>query len=177
MRVCGTGWGTVDELRLTVAGDPAGRMGFGPGLINGSVALREPLADVVSTGGLGLASSLPLSDLTTRVACEAGARLLLIPNRPRFMMLAGVTGVMRVSSCEGTVELATGAGKGGEEFVPGGAGGGIDRSTGEGESFSAIVLFRLPLTERRRGVDVADLAFRAAFFAAVDAGVGRFLLV
>lgn len=152
-------------------------MGFGPGLINGSVALREPLAEVVSTGGLGLASSLPLSDLTLREACEAGARLLLIPNRPRFMMLAGVTGVMRVSSCEGTVELPTGVGKGGEEFVPGGAGGGIDRSTGEGESFSAIVLFRLPLTERKSGVDVADLAFRAAFFVAVDAGVRRFLLV
>lgn len=152
-------------------------MGFGPGLINGSVSLREPLAEAVSAGSLDFAGSLPLSGLTPREACDVGARLLLTPSRPRFMMLAGVTGVMRVSSCEGTVAISALVGKGGEEFVPGGAGGGMDKSTGEGESFSAIVLFRLPLTERNRGVDVADLAFRGVFFAAVDAGVRRFLLV
>ena len=61
--------------------------------------------------------------------------------------------------------------------MTGGAGGGIERSTGEGESFSTTVLFLRPLDERSRGVEVADFTPRAGFFGTfgVGVGVGRFL--
>lgn len=85
--------------------------------------------------------------------------------------------MMRASSCELTCEGTTGAVDEEEELMPGGAGGGIDRSTGEGESFSATVLFLRPLDERSKGVEVADFMLRAGFFGAVGVGVGRFLLV
>jgi hypothetical protein len=65
--------------------------------------------------------------------------------------------------------------KGGDGLVTGGAGGGMERSTGEGESVSVTVLFLRPREERRRGVDVADLTFRGAFIEAVMVGVVRFL--
>lgn len=95
------------------------------------------------------------------------------------MMLAGVTGVMWASSCELMCDGTIGAVNGEEELMPGGAGGGIDRSTGEGESFSATVLFLRPLDERSKGVEVADFTLRAGFFGTVGVGVGvgRFLLV
>lgn len=50
------------------------------------------------------------------------------------------------------------AGLGGDWRGPGGAGGGIDKSTGDGESVSIIVLFLRDFVERRRGVLVALLA-------------------
>lgn len=64
--------------------------------------------------------------------------------------------------------------EGGEEGFLGGAGGGIDRSTGDGESVSAIELFRRPRVERRSGVEVADLTFRGTFIDVGTVGVGRF---
>lgn len=66
------------------------------------------------------------------------------------MILAGVTGVRLESGEEGT--------------GTGGAGGGIDRSTGEGVSPSAIPLFRRD--DLNRGVEFTDLEDRIDFLGA-----------
>lgn len=96
-------------------------------------------------------------------------------------MLAGVTGVMCASSCRFITGLLADPHDAGEEPTAGGAGGGIDidKSTGDGESLSANMLFLRHLDERSRGVDVADLTFRGGFRGATGAGgrgVTRFLL-
>lgn len=62
----------------------------------------------------------------------------------------------------------------GDDGFLGGAGGGMDRSTGDGESVSLTELFRRARVERKRGVLVADLTFRGTFIEAGTIGVGRF---
>lgn len=132
--------------------------------MSGKPVLRVPLgADVVS---LVLAGSLPLS---TRDGGATGARLLLTLSRPKFMMLAGVTGVMRTSSGAGKAVVVAGVQVGGEDGRLGGAGGGMARSTGDGESVSMAELFRRARVERKSGVEVADLTFRAAL---IDGTIG-----
>lgn len=64
--------------------------------------------------------------------------------------------------------------EGGEEGILGGAGGGIARSTGDGESVPATELFRRARVERKSGVEVADLALRGTFIDVGTVGVGRF---
>lgn len=146
-----------------------GRIGLGPGVRNGRPILRDALgAEVVS---LVLAGSLPLS---TRDGCVTGARLLLTPSRPKFIILAGVTGVMRTSSWAGKAEVVVGTEEGGEEGFLGGAGGAITRSTGDGESVPPTELFRRPRVDRKSGVEVADLTFRGTFIAVGTVGVVRF---
>jgi hypothetical protein len=75
-----------------------------------------------------------------------------MPSRPRFMMLAGVTGVScgRVAGDGGTAAAES----------AGGAGGGIDRSTGEGVSPGMLMLPLRARVERIRGVELADLVPR-----------------
>ena len=134
--------------------------------MSGKTAFRDVL-----DASLVLAGSLPLS---TRDGCIAGARLLLTPSRPRFMILAGVTGVMRSSSGTGKADVVVGTEEAGDEGFLGGAGGGIARSTGDGESVSLTELFRRPRVERKRGVLVADLAFRGTLIDAGTIEAGRF---
>jgi hypothetical protein len=83
-------------------------------------------------------------------------------------MLAGVTGVIGdvASRVLGAAEL------GGDWRGPGGAGGGIDKSTGDGESVSIMVLSLRDFVERRRGVFVALLACLMDCF---TAGTGEFM--
>lgn len=85
-------------------------------------------------------------------------------------MLAGVTGIIcGVSRSLGIAEF------GGDWRGAGGAGGGIDKSTGDGESVSKNVLFLRVLVERRRGVLFALLAFLMDCFSEeVLAGCPRF---
>lgn len=131
----------------------------------GSVPFLSPLVGALLSGAiLALAGSFALSAFWD-VGAAAVVRLLLIPRRPRFIMLAGVTGVIGdvASGVLGAAELE------GDRRAPGGAGGGIDRSTGDGESVSMMVLFLRVLVERRRGVFVALLACLMDCFA-VDAG-------
>lgn len=146
--------------------DVPGRIGLGPGLISGRPALRDAL-DV----SLVLAGSLPLS---TRGGCTTGARLLLTPSRPKFIMLAGVTGVIRSSPWVGKAAVVMGTELGGGDGFFGGAGGGMASSTGEGESVSLTVLFRRARVERKSGVLLADLTFRGTFVDAGTIGAGRF---
>lgn len=144
-----------------------GRIGLGPGVMSGKPGLRDVFgAEVVSRVLVG---SLPLSPR----GCGTGARLLLTPSRPKFMMLAGVTGVMRTSSWAGKADVVVGT-EGGEAGFLGGAGGGMARSTGDGESVSLTKLFRRARVERKRGVEVADLAPRGIFIDAGTIWVGRF---
>jgi hypothetical protein len=79
------------------------------------------------------------------------------------MMLAGVTGVIRSCSWEGT---GNDTDVDGEDGFLGGAGGGMVRSTGDGESVSTTELLRRARVERKRGVEEADLTFRGIFIAA-----------
>ena len=103
-----------------------------------------------------------------------------MPSLPRFMILAGVTGV-RSGSIPGTAIVLLC----GEALIEddedecirpsGGAGGGIVISTGDGVSPTtspAILPFREP-TERISGVDVVDLDNRGVFLALDDGFVGR----
>jgi len=136
LRVTGASGERVIEL-FSVVVDPAGRIGLGPGDMSGRPPLRDVLDAVVVS--LVLTDSLPCS---TRDGCSAGARLLLTPSRPRFMMDAGVTGVMRSSSWTGRADDAVEAEERGEEGFLGGAGGGMVRSTGDDESVSFTELLR-----------------------------------
>lgn len=75
------------------------------------------------------------------------------------MILAGVTGVSwGLKSGEGAIWSIDVLDDELEEVVAGGAGGGIERSTGEGVSptTSPAVLPFLDRVERRSGVDVVD---------------------
>lgn len=83
---------------------------------------------------------------------------------------------MRTSSWVGKVDIVIGAEGGGEERFLGGAGGGMARSTGDGESVwvSLTVLFRRARVERNSGAEVVDLTFREAFVDAGTIGVERF---
>ena len=129
--------------------------------MSGRPALRGALgAEVLS---LVLAGSLPLSG---RDGCGTGARLLLTPSRPKFIILAGVTGVK--------ANVAVDTEEDGEDGFLGGAGGGMVKSTGDGESVSLMELFRRARVERKRGVEVADLTFRGIFFEAGTIEGGRF---
>ena len=133
--------------------------------MSGRPALRGALG--VEAVSLVLAGSLLLS---ARDGCGAGARLLLTPSRPKFMMLAGVTGVMRSCSWVGKANVVVDT----EEDGVGGAGGGMAKSTGDGESVSLTELFRRARVERKRGVEVADLTFRGIFIMAGTIEAGRF---
>jgi hypothetical protein len=81
-----------------------------------------------------------------------GTRLLLTPSRPRFMMLAGVTGAMVSSAPDRSSFLGTGLGislRGGDGL----AGGGVEKSWPDGPApakFEVMVI----------GVEVADLVAR-----------------
>lgn len=137
-----------------------GRIGFRAGLIRAALEAVPAVADlgrvVVFVFALSAACGAFVSAL-------GGVRELSVPSRPRFMILAGVTGVIR--PCNGT---GVGAGVCSAEPVPctkcivacgwGAAGGGIDRSTGEGvspgTSFGVIVLRLGPLRLDRFEVDV-----------------------
>jgi hypothetical protein len=109
-----------------------------------------------------------------------GARLLLIPSRPRFIMLAGVTGVScglkfrdggrsavisgEVFEIEIEFDMDEDMGVDNEGGT-GGAGGGIDRSTGEGVS-PGISPAELPFrdrVDRSSGVEFVDLEPRKTF--------------
>ena len=94
--------------------------------------------------------------------CGGGARLLLVPSCPRFMILAGVTGVkfgVGVEDIDDDISMFV-VDKLLELDGTGGAGGGIDKSTGEGVSsgISAHMLFLRPSdrVERIKGVEQAD---------------------
>ena len=167
------------------AEDGPGRMAFRLGLT------REPFTDfrgVLVRGARGaspvafacFAVVLPFASGFCAIASrEGGARLLLMPSRPRFIMLAGVTGVSCGCGCDCGLKFGEGGwllwwlwlwlscevfeaedededvGLGGT----GGAGGGIERSTGEGVSpgtSPAVLPFR-ERVERRRGVELVDL--------------------
>jgi len=131
-----------------------GKIGLGAGLTSGIEPFLEPF-DIPPLSGvvLDFVGSLPPPAFWA-FGAAAGVRLLLIPRRPRFIMLAGVTGVIGdvPSRKLGTAEF------GGDGRGTGGAGGGIDKSTGDGESVSKIVLFLRVLVERRSGVLLALLA-------------------
>jgi hypothetical protein len=121
-----------------------------------------------------------------------GARLLLIPRRPRFMMLAGVTGVSwglgEGGVCAWSFEVFDVDDPEEEDdddddddnddgmMGTGGAGGGIERSTGEGVSpgtSPAVLPFR-ERVDRSRGVELVDLEPRYIFLGWVWLGiVGR----
>ena len=160
------------------AGDGPGRMAFRLGLT------REPFAVLrgILARGAGEASPvafacfaavLPFASGFGTVTCrEGGARLLLMPSRPRFIMLAGVTGVscglkfgeggcpLLSLSCETFEVFEVEDEEGGVELGgTGGAGGGIERSTGEGVSpgtSPAVLPFR-ERVERSSGVELVDL--------------------
>lgn len=91
-----------------------------------------------------------------------GVRPLLTPIPPRFMMLAGVTGV-RLADIGGVGPASAGVISVSPE-AEGGAGGGIDKSTGLGVSFGTsrtgeVIAVVLPLRERvfprKSGVELA----------------------
>jgi hypothetical protein len=123
----------------------------------GFVCFAAPLAFASGLGGI-----------TCR---EGGARLLLMPRRPRFMILAGVTGVSwGLKFGEGGMSLLISCDIFDEDGIArlwgmGGAGGGMERSTGEGVSpgTSPAVLPLRERLERRRGVELVDLDPRKTF--------------
>ena len=91
-----------------------------------------------------------------------GVRPLRTPMPPKFMMLAGVTGV-RLADIGGADPASSGV-ISASPGVVGGAGGGIDKSTGLGVSSgtsrtAAVIAVVLPLRERvlprKRGVELA----------------------
>jgi len=106
--VKGMGWcqleGIIRRVRKINWGrlnDRPGRMAFRLGLTS------EPLGaflGILAREGEGspvdfacFAAPLPFgSDLSGITCLEGGARLLLMPSRPRFIILAGVTGVICV---------------------------------------------------------------------------------
>jgi hypothetical protein len=171
VRKVGTGWKAED--------DGPGRMAFRLGLTREPfVVFRDVLVRGASAGagaGAGaegasavafacFAVALPFASGFEAIACrEGGARLLLMPSRPRFIMLAGVTGV----SCwikfgEGEwlrLLLSCKKDEGPELEGTGGAGGGIERSTGEGVSpgTSPPALPFRERVERKSGVELVDL--------------------
>ena len=144
------------------------------------MALRFGLAAAaalgVLLGGLGRTVSGTVlgcvaGDLCSWVAGSfvTGVSRLLSPSLPRFIILAGVTGV-RACGEEGKTSCETEEDEG---CVGGGAGGGMERSTGEGVSptgsaAAAAVLLLLSL-KYRAGVEVADFEIRDGFFAPVSA--------
>lgn len=133
--------------------EPAGRIGFKAGdeptdprfidLFLWCVAAAE--ADVFE-GALPFKSTAPSFD----------ARVLLLeltPSLPRFMILAGVTGVMVGGGFSADI-LGIDV-----WFIVGAAGGGIAKSTGEGESPTISLLTMLPFldrVDRRRGVELVE---------------------
>ena len=117
-------------------------------------------------------TDFPLPSFFT--ACVGGASPLFMPSPPRFIMLAGVTGVICPAALPDD-EIATGAFT--EEDGPlisgwgrdaGGPGGGIDKSTGDGVSpgTSTLALFLCPPArdERSSGVEDADFVPRRTRF-------------
>lgn len=111
----------------------------------------------------GLAAFFPFISFLADVGfCAMGDKPLLRPSRPRFMILAGVTGVS-CKSGRGDIGMLLLSDDDGIWFE-GGAGGGIERSTGEGVSPSATVLFFRERVDRMSGVEVVDLEARVDFF-------------
>lgn len=122
---------------------------------------------------LGLATAFPLGSFFpfTESCPAAGVNPLLKPSLPRFIMLAGVTGVICRSGL-GDICIAPFIDDD-ATWLEGGAGGGIDRSTGDGESPSTTVLFLLDLEDRINGVEFVDLEPRVGFLMLCDGFDGR----
>jgi hypothetical protein len=136
-------------------------MGLRPGLI------IEPLVDICFDG---LLIDRLLACVVGVVGSDlrgCGTRLVSRPSRPRFMMLAGVTGVSVGLVCgEDDTLLSTEVDEEGTKETEGSSGGGIERSTGEGVS----PLTMLPPREREErssGVALIDLEPRWALLAGV----------
>lgn len=160
-------------------GDGPGKMALRLGLTSELAVFRGVLVrddEGVSQPALDcfVAALLFGSGLGAIGCFEGGARLLLIPSRPRFIMLAGVTGVScvlkfgegggsRLVSCE-VFDVEDDDDDIARLVGMGGAGGGMDRSTGEGVSPGASA--KLPFrerVERRSGVELVDLEPRYSF--------------
>jgi hypothetical protein len=146
---------------------PALRIAFGPAVDPFIFALGGDLRVVVGDVALVLA-----------VAFREGERPLPVPSLPRFIMLAGVTGasegvvVAELSpDCDvGDVAVAVAPAPCSvcwpcdSDPVLGGAGGGIDKSTGEGVSPTASPIVNTLLG----GTDAGVLALGSAGIAGVD---------
>jgi len=145
---------------------PAGRIAFKFGLAaTGLAFFAFPFAEELSAVGV---LALPATDLVFPLLAEEGANPLFIPKRPRFMILAGVTGVNCVPLVLPVpselmkwlflIVLLSAA----LDDEDGGAGGGILRSTGDGVSpGTSSPPAMLPLLERvvdlSNGVEFVDL--------------------
>ena len=141
--------------------DKPGRMGFKLGLTTDGF-----LVTFGSVTGLILGVVVTLFFFSLALVLGGGTRLLLTPSRPRFMMLAGVTGAM-VSSAPARSSLF---GSGLKTSLGGGdglAGGGVEKSWPGGPTpakFEVMVI----------GVEVADLVarFRATIEVVEDLRLG-----
>lgn len=138
------------------------------------MGLRLGLTSDVPADGFFIACELDEGSRERRVGALAfplafdidefcgGARLLLVPSCPSFMILAGVTGVkfgVGVEDIDDDISMFV-VDKLLEFDGTGGAGGGMDKSTGEGVSsgISGYMLFLRPSVrvERIKGVEQAD---------------------
>ena len=127
-------------------GDKPGRMGFKLGLTTDGF-----LAAFGSVTGLVLGLVVTLFFLSLALVL-GGTRLLLTPSRPRFMILAGVTGAMVSSVPARSSFFGSGLGisRGGGDGL---AGGGVEKSWPDEPApakFEVMVI----------GVEVADLVAR-----------------
>lgn len=178
----------MDEFIVAQFDDIPGRIGFRLGLIIGTFdALLALGAFDGSVVGLVLVGDFPLLLASFRFApleswtARGGAKVLLIPSLPRFMMLAGVTGVMWAGGADtdmGDVTAEAGVGEAEPDGTEGPcmdvgadggncAGGGIGGSSiGEGVSPGMSPGLGPPpkapgrAVAGNRGVELADLVPR-----------------
>ena len=141
-------------------GDKPGRMGFKLGLRTDGF-----LVAFVSVTGLVFGVVVTLFFFSLALVL-GGTRLLLTPSRPRFMILAGVTGAMVSSTPTKSIFFGSGLGAslGGGDGL---AGGGVEKSWPDDPApakFEVMVI----------GVEVADLVarFRATTEAVDDLRLG-----